>query len=172
MQEPREPLKTEVLLDGEYIHVDREWWPERWEIVRRVDAVAAIPITPDQDVVLVRQFRFAVRKKMLEIPAGLLDEEGEEPEACIARELFDETGYRHTSMTKLCGIYPSPGSWTEYVHLFLARVDAEPEGKPEAGIEVVLVPFLEAVAEARAGRIEDAKTALALLLADARTPSG
>ena len=153
-----EAERSELLFQGRYVRVFDETWPEigTWEVIRRVDAAAAIPVTPDGDVLLVRQFRAAARKEIVEIPAGLLDVPGEEPEACVARELLEETGFRHTSLTALGGIYPSPGSWTE----------------PEKGIELVRRPFDEMVAEARAGHVEDAKTALALLLAAARMHPG
>ncbi len=170
----REPEHSELLFQGRYVRVFEETWPEigTWEVIRRVDAAAVLPITPAGDVLLVRQFRAAARRKIVEIPAGLLDVPGEEPEACVARELLEETGFRHTSLTALGGTYPSPGSWTELVHLFLARTAATPDQEPEEGIELVRRPFAEMVAEARAGRLEDAKTALALLLAAARMPPG
>lgn len=154
--------------------MDHEIWPAIGErdVVRVFDAAAVLPLTPDDDVLLIRQFRPAVRKDVVEIPAGLLDEPGETPDGCAARELFEETGFRPTSVTKLCEIHPSPGSLTERVHLFLAETDAAATREPERGIQVVRTPFPQAVAEARAGRIEDAKTALALLLADARRDRG
>lgn len=170
-----EPEHSELLFRGRYVRVDEEEWPQLadpWEVVRRADAVAALPVTPGGDVLLVRQFRAAARKELVEIPAGLLDEPGESPEACVARELLEETGYRHRSLTSLGGIYPSPGSWTEHVHLFLAHMAQAPDHGPEEGIELVRRPLAEMVAKARAGQVEDAKTALALLLADGGTAAG
>jgi ADP-ribose pyrophosphatase len=160
-----------------YLSVYEEEWPELadpWDVVRRRgdDAVAVLPITPANDVIFVRQFRAAARKHVLEIPAGLLDQVGESREECIARELREETGFEHTSLVELCEIYPSPGSWTERVYLFIADTASTPREQPEHGIEVILRPFGEAVAQARDGEIEDAKTALALLLADARRDRG
>jgi len=159
---------------GRWVRVDEEEWPGvgTWEIVRTLDAACVLPITPEDDVLLVRQFRPALRKAILEVPAGLLDVEGEDAATCAARELFEETGYRHASLEPLGGVHTAVGFATEYVHLFLARTEPEPLGEPEPGIEVVRRPVGEAVADARSGRIEDAKTALALLLAAARTPSG
>ena len=113
-----------------------------------------------------------MRHVVTEIPAGLLDVEGEDAHTCAARELYEETGFRHTSLEFLAGFHPSAGHSAEFVHLFVALTRPEPEGEPEEGIELVRRPFADMVAEARAGRIEDAKTALALLLADARMPSG
>jgi ADP-ribose pyrophosphatase len=156
------------------VRVDEERWPGTgtWEVVRTLDAACVLPITPVEDVVLVRQFRPALRRAILEVPAGLLDVDGEDPSACVLRELFEETGYRGVALERLGGVHTAVGFATEYVHLFLARTGAEPEGAPEGGIEVVRRPFAAAVADARAGRIEDAKTALALLLADGRTAGG
>jgi ADP-ribose pyrophosphatase len=159
---------------GRWIRVDEEEWPGigTWEVVRTLDAACVLPITPDGDVLLVRQFRPPVRHLVTEIPAGLLDREGEVARTCAARELFEETGFRHVSLEHLAGFHPSAGHSAEFVHLFLARTRSEPEGEPEEGIELVRRPFDEMAAEARAGQIEDAKTALALLLTAARMPSG
>ncbi len=159
---------------GRWVRVDEEEWPGigAWEVVRTPDAACVLPITPDGDVLLVRQFRPPVRHVVTEIPAGLLDVEGEDAQSCAARELFEETGFRHASLEHLAGFHPSVGHSAEFVHLYLARTRSGPEGEPEEGIELVRRPFDEMVAEARAGRIEDAKTALALLLAAARMPSG
>jgi ADP-ribose pyrophosphatase len=156
------------------VRVDEEDWPGvgTWEVVRTRDAACALPITPDGDVLLVRQFRPAVRRHVLEAPAGLLDVEGESPEACAVRELFEETGYRHSSLEAMAEIHTSVGHSSELVHLFLARIESEPRGKPEGGIELVRMTFAEAVAGTRSGDIVDAKTALALLLADGGTGAG
>jgi ADP-ribose pyrophosphatase len=169
-----EPAGSRLLFEGRWVRVDEEEWPGigPWQVVRTRDAAGVLPITPDGDVLLVRQFRPPVRHVVTEIPAGLLDVEGEDVQTCAARELHEETGFRHTSLELLTTFHPSAGHSAELVHLFLARTRPEPDREPEPGIELVQAPFAEVVAEARAGRIEDAKTALALLLADARTTSG
>ncbi len=154
--------------------MDEEEWPGigTWEVIRPKDAACVLPLTPEGDVLLVRQFRAAARRPILEVPAGLLDVEGEDPMSCAARELFEETGYRPASMELLARVHPSPGLSTELIHVFLAMTGAEQDGPAETGIELVRAPFNEMVAEARDGRLDDAKTTLALLLADARTPAG
>lgn len=169
-----EPAGSRALFEGRWVRVDEEVWPGigAWEVVRTPEAAGVLPITPEGDALLVRQFRPPVRHVVTEIPAGLLDVEGEDARTCAARELFEETGFRHSSLEFLTGFHPSAGHSAEFVHLFLARTRAEPEGDPEEGIELVRVPFADIVAEARAGRIEDVKTALALLLTDARTTPG
>lgn len=169
-----EPAGSRALFEGRWVRVDEEEWPGigAWEVVRTPDAAAVLPITPEGDVLLVRQFRPPVRHIVTEIPAGLLDVEGEDPKSCAARELFEETGFRHASLEFLTGFHPSAGHTAEFVHLFLARTRSEPEGEPEEGIELVRTPFEDVLAEARGGRVEDVKTALAVLLAAARTTSG
>lgn len=169
-----EPVRSERLFLGAWVRVDREEWPEigTWEVFRPKDAAAVLPLTPEGDVLLVRQFRAGARRPILEIPAGLLDVEDEDPATCAARELLEETGYRHVSIELLARVFPSPGVSTEMIHLHLATTGAEPDRQPEDGIELVRVPLAEMLAEARAGRVDDAKTALALLMADARTAGG
>ncbi len=144
-------------------------WPQgEFDVVRHLGAAAVLPVTPAGDVILVRQFRPAIRRVLTEIPAGLLDRQDEDALTCGARELFEETGYGHRSIEFLGGIYSSAGFSDEYVHLFLAETESEPSGEPEAGIELLRKPFDEMVRVAKAGRVSDAKTALALLIADAR----
>jgi ADP-ribose pyrophosphatase len=169
-----EPGGTRPLFEGRWVRVDEEEWADvgAWEVVRTPDAAGVLPITPEGDALLVRQFRPPVRHVVTEIPAGLLDVEGEDAQTCAARELYEETGFRHASLEFLAGFHPSAGHSAEFVHLFLARTRSEPEGRPEEGIELIRVPFSEMLADARAGRLEDVKTALAVLLADARMTPG
>jgi len=168
----REPLHATTAFAGDWVRVDEEDWGDlgTWEILRSRGAAAVLPLTPDGRVVLVRQFRPAVRQVLTEIPAGVLDIEGEDALTCAGRELFEETGYRLTAIEFLGGYYASAGLTDEYVHLFWARTAPEPEGSPEPGIEVTTRPFDEMVGAARGGKIRDAKTAFALLLAATAPP--
>lgn len=165
-----EPADRREAWTGSFLSVDEEDWEGlgRHEIVRMGDAAAVVPILPDGDVLLVRQLRPAVREALLEIPAGMLDVEGEDALTCAGRELVEETGFRHRSMEFLGGVYVAPGTTAHYVHLFRALVEPAPVAEPEPGIEVLREPMARMVAAARAGRVRDAKTALGLLLADAR----
>lgn len=168
-----EPGSVHQAFRGRLVRVEVESWDGHdYEVVRHPGAAAVLAVTPHDDVLLVRQFRPAVRRALVEIPAGLLDVRDEDALTCAARELFEETGYRHASIELLGGIYTSAGFTDEYIHLFLARTEAEPVGTPEAGIELLRKPFEEMVRAARAGRVSDAKTALALLLAAARQSPG
>ena len=158
-----QPRAVREVFRGKLISVEVESWPagER-EIVHHPGAVGVVALT-GEDVVLVRQFREPVRGELLEIPAGIMDIEGENPEDAAARELREETGWRAGSVERLGVIHTSPGFTDERIELFLAR--AEEHGDPERGIEVVRMPFQEALSAVRDGRITDAKTAVALLLA-------
>ena len=158
-----QPRAVREVFRGKLISVEVEAWAagER-EVVHHPGAVGVVAISGD-DVILVRQLREAVRHDLLEIPAGILDIEGEDPEDAAARELREETGLRAVSVERLGVIHTSPGFTDERIELFVAR--AEREGDPEEGITLVRMPFDEAVAAVRDGRITDAKTMVALLLA-------
>ena len=98
-----------------------EVWEGRYrEVVHHPGACAAVALHGD-DVLLVRQLRDAVGERLLEIPAGTRDVEGEEPAACAAREVLEETGYRVTSIEPLGRILTSPGFCDEEIELFWAR---------------------------------------------------
>jgi ADP-ribose pyrophosphatase len=166
-----EPEVAREVFRGRIFTVLRERWPgfdHEHDVLRHPGAAAVLPITPSGDVLLVRQFRPAIRQNLTEIPAGLLDVDGEDALACASRELFEETGHRHETIEFLGGSFTSAGFTDEYVHLFLAQVTEAPEAEPEPGLELLRRPFEELVVSARSGRIRDVKTALALLLADAR----
>lgn len=117
-------------------------------------------------VVLVRQTRFATGRRLLEIPAGTRDP-GEEPETTARRELPEEVGYACGRLDRLGGFYLAPGYSNEYMRLFVAR-DLRPQtaeaDADEVDLEVELVPLADAVATARVGGYDDAKTTLGLLL--------
>jgi ADP-ribose pyrophosphatase len=163
------PEETRVVYEGSLIRVEIETWEGRsYDVVHHPGAAAVLPILPDGDAILVRQMRRAVRDRLVEIPAGILDVRGEDALTTAARELFEETGYGHRSIEFLGGVYSSAGFTDEFIHLFVADAEPEPRGLPEDGIELVRRPFEELERSARAGRIRDAKTALAVLLAAAR----
>jgi 8-oxo-dGTP pyrophosphatase MutT (NUDIX family) len=165
-----EPEASRIAFAGRYLSVAVETWPGigEWEVLHKFSAVAIVPITSSGDVVLVRQFRVPIRQDLLEIPAGLLDVEGEDALSCAERELLEETGFDARDTSFLGGLFMSPGTTDEYLHVFVTSVDDAATGPSEDGIEVVRRPFAEMVAAARAGRVRDAMTVLALLLAAER----
>lgn len=136
------------------------------EIVRHPGAVAMVPVLPNGDVVLVRQYRHAAGKVLLEIPAGTL-EPGEDPRVAAARELQEEVGYRPGTLTRLGSEYTAPGYTTELIHLFLVT-DLEASRLSQDDdefLEVVTLPLDEALERIERGEIEDGKTMIGLLLA-------
>ena len=89
------------------------------DIVDHPGAVAIVPILDDGRILLVKQFRYATGKELLEIPAGTL-EEGEAPDTCARRELREETGYTAGSMKKIISLYVAPGYSNELIHIYFA----------------------------------------------------
>lgn len=163
-----EPESSLEVFQGKLIRVAVEQWPNgRREVVHHPGACAVVALIPGGEVLLVRQFREAVRQELLEIPAGIYDVEGEDPAGCAVRELLEETGYRATELQPLGSVLSSPGFTDERIDLFLAR--AEEAGPPaEEGIALVPMPFADALAAVADGRITDAKTMCGLLFAGRR----
>jgi ADP-ribose pyrophosphatase len=169
-----EPDSSHAIFRGRLLDVRVESWPagER-EVVRHPGACAIVAVTPNRDVILVRQFREAVRTALLEIPAGIRDVDGEAGAACVARELLEETGHAARTVMPLGSILTSPGFADERIDLFAAEASAQPVARPaEEGVETVLMPFDEAVEAVSDGTILDAKSAAALLLVDRWTSTG
>ncbi|MBI4679560.1 MAG: NUDIX hydrolase [Elusimicrobia bacterium] len=127
-------------------------------------AVAVVPFLPRRRVVLVRQYRFPVRQTTLEVPAGKFDGK-ENPLACIRRELREETGYAARKITKLLDFWPTPAFANERLTIYLAEGllpgDLSPD--PDEFLDVVALPFQEALRLVRSGRIRDSKTVIGLL---------
>ena len=108
------------------------------EIVEHPDCVAIVPVDTQGNVLLVRQYRHAPGKELLEIPAGGIDP-GEDAETAVKREMGEETGFSPRTIKRLGGFYSSPGFCTEYLHLFLATdlVPNRLEAEDTEGIQVV-----------------------------------
>lgn len=134
------------------------------EIVEHDDCVAVIAIDADGKVLLVKQFRKAVGKELLEIPAGGIDS-GETPEEAVSREMREETGYRPRKVERLGGFYSAPGYATEYLYLYLAT-DLTPSqlfAEDTEGISLVRVSPEEVPKLISSGSICDAKSIAGLL---------
>ena len=134
------------------------------EIVEHGDCVAAVALDAKENVFLVRQFRKAVGKIVLEIPAGGI-ESGEHPIDTVSRELQEEIGYVPGKIERLGGFYSAPGYSTEYLHLYLATELTPSQLKAEDtdAIEIVSVS-LQGIPELIAsGEICDAKSVAGLL---------
>ena len=137
------------------------------EVVVHRGAVALVPMVDDDRVCLVENLRYAVGRTLLEVPAGTIDP-GESPEATAARELREETGYDADRIERVGGWWVSPGVLTERMHLYLcAGLRPGPtEHQPDEHLKPVIVAWDEAVRMALDGRIDDAKSILAILLCD------
>jgi ADP-ribose pyrophosphatase len=165
-------ISSQLIYDGRVVHlyVDMVGLPDgsttRREVVRHSGAVAIVALDQDGQAVLVRQYRYAAGRTLLEIPAGTL-EVGEPPDVCASRELQEEAGYRPGRMQKLGGIFVAPGYTSEFIHLYLATelVPSRLDADDDEFLEVVHMPFADALACIQSGDIADAKSITGLLLA-------
>ncbi len=109
-------------------------------VIKHPGASLAVPITNDGHIVVLRQYRFAVARRILEFPAGTL-EQGEDPLTSMKRELAEEAGYIATKWDALGEMLPCPGYSNEVIHIFLARGLSEmtdrPEGDEDEDLEVL-----------------------------------
>jgi ADP-ribose pyrophosphatase len=143
--------------------------PATRERVVHPGAVAIVALDPAGHVLLVRQYRLAADRVMLEIPAGTLNA-GEDPAECAVRELQEETGYRPGKLESLGGIFVAPGYTTEYIHLYLATdlIESRLQGDEDEFIEVERATLTQAVTWAVDGTLIDAKSVSGLLKAARR----
>lgn len=136
------------------------------EIIKHPGAVAVIAVTKEGKLVLVEQYRKALERSIIEIPAGKL-EPGEEPIVTARRELEEETGYGAQSLTYLQAFATSPGFADEIIHLFVAKDLYKIEDKADLDedefVELLEVSLEEAGQMVADERIFDAKTAFAVL---------
>ncbi len=135
------------------------------ELIDHPGAVAVIAETPDHKILAVRQYRKALDKAIVEIPAGKL-EPGEKPEVTAVRELEEETGYTCDSLEKVISFYTSPGFANELVHLYVAK-GLEKKGEQSADedefLDVLHLTIEEMEKMVESQEIHDAKTAYALM---------
>ena len=163
--------KAKTIFEGRIIslHEETHRLPDGreadFEIVRHPGGAAVLPFLPDGRVILIRQFRPAIAQMVWEIPAGRL-EPGEGPEACGHREIIEEVGYRAGRLEKLGEMWTAVGFCDELLYLYAAtELESVPRALEEDEyIDIVPMPFEEALGMALQGEIRDGKTQLALLL--------
>ena len=129
------------------------------EIVEHSDCVAIVAIDADDNVLLVNQFRNAVGKELLEIPAGGIEAD-EDPVTAVQRELQEETGYLPQKVERLGGFYSAPGYCTEYLHLYLATalIPSQLYAEDTENIRLARVPVSRIPGLLASGSICDAKS--------------
>jgi len=179
--------KTELLSDNWYVlnKITYQYHKEDQKVETQIREVydrgngAGILLynTNQKTVILIRQFRLPTYLNgnktgmMIEVCAGLLDEEN--PEECIIREVEEETGYQVKTVQKVFETYVSPGAVTEILHLFVGEYNSSMKVSEGGGlaseqenIEVLEVPFIEALAMIELGEIQDSKTIMLLQYAN------
>ena len=138
----------------------------KFDIVEHHGSVVVLPIDKDGNLLFVRQYRHAAELDLLELPAGVL-EANEDPAVSAIRELREETGMSAKSLVELGQFYLAPGYSTELMTVFLATDLYVDPLDPDADefLEVEKIPLAEALSIAEAGKMPDAKTLAALLMA-------
>lgn len=165
-------LSTRRVYDGKILSLrvdtiqigDRES-AER-EIVEHPGSIVIVPVTGRGDVLLVEQWRHPAKQVLLEAPAGTLDP-GEDPDETAQRELREETGHRAANIHKIGEFWIAPGWCDEYMYAYLATGlthDPLPQDVDE-DLHVVETPLEDVPGLLKSGRISDAKSIAALLLA-------
>jgi len=154
-------FKDEVLLDNGR-RTERE-------VIEHKGAVSCLPFIGGNEIILVKQYRYPVKKEMYEIPAGII-EKGENPERAVRRELLEETGYVSNNIEHVVNFYTSPGYSTEALYLYFAyNLKKEiPNLDYDESISLKLLPLSESLDMIKEGRICDAKTIIAIIIAGSK----
>ena len=165
-------IKTKIVHKGTYLTLNsdevllpngntstREW-------IKHPGAVCCIPILPDGKIDLIKQYRYAVKEQMIEIPAGKLDQ-NETPEKCALRELEEEIGYKANKLTLLGNIHPAIGFTDEKMWLYLADdlVKTKQSLDADEFLEPIPTKLDDAVKMVWNGQITDVKTIIGILWA-------
>jgi ADP-ribose diphosphatase len=138
-----------------------------FHVLETADFVNVVPVTPDRQVVMVRQFRHGIRDVTLEVPAGLIDPTDPSPAAAAMRELREETGYAGGRLVPLGVVHPNPAIMNNRCHMF-AAYDVELAGAPQwdgtEELAIEIVPLDRVPALIRAGAISNALSLVAFHL--------
>jgi ADP-ribose pyrophosphatase len=146
------------------------------EVAEHPGGAVVVPLFDDGTVVLVNQFRYPLKKELLELPAGKLDP-GEDPQMCAERELEEETGFKAGTIRKLTAIYTTPGFCNEQLHIYLATdLQKTPRGQQleEAEMDLTLrqFPLKKIVDMIQRGEIVDGKTICGIMMTEYQLRTG
>lgn len=165
-------LKTTEIYKGIRVHLVKQTLltPDNkevdWELIQHVGAAAVIPVDEDGKIIMVKQYRLASDSITLEIPAGTLDEPGEDPLNCANRELEEETGYKASSMEYLYKFYSSIGICNEVIHIYVAKglTESVQNLDEDEFVELERYTLDELIDKIYRGELLDNKTISALLM--------
>ena len=129
-------------------------------------AVAVVPLTSENEIILIKQYRYPVEEVLIEIPAGKLDK-GESPIDCAKRELQEEVGAVGGNLVHLSSFHTTPGFSNEFLHLYLAVNFEKKENNPDEDefLQILSVPIKECIDWVFEGKIKDAKSIIGVLMA-------
>lgn len=164
-------LSSEVKYKGKILNlrvdtVDTKAGESTREIIEHPGGAVVLPLLDNNHVVMIKQYRKPLDRDVLEVPAGKIDP-GETPKAAAIRELREETGYSAKSITLLTKMYPSVGYSQECLYIFLAKdlTPGETDFDPGEDIDMLTYDLEDLVDMVMAGKIQDGKTQVAILMA-------
>lgn len=166
-------MKSDKVYEGKILNlrIDTVELPDKKyskrEIVEHPGAVCIVPMTESNEIYLVKQYRKAIDKEILEIPAGKI-EIGEEPKDCAIRELKEETGLTADNYEYITEFYSSPGFCNEKMYLFIATDLEEGEATPDTDeyIDVEKYPLEKLLHMIEIGEINDSKTIIGVQMVE------
>ncbi len=165
-------LSSEEIFNGVAIHLFRDeiLLPNGnkgvREVVRHPGAVCVLPLTENNEIIFVNQFRYALNKVTLEVPAGKL-EKGEDPTEAALRELSEETGITAKKIVPMGALYTTPALMDEIIYMYIATdlQEGEQHLDEDEFVNAIKIPLDKAVEMVMSGEIRDSKTQTMILKA-------
>lgn len=169
-------VKRERMYQGTIVDVYRDYMEfsngntEEWDYIHHKGAAAVVPVMEDGRILMVRQYRNALERFTLELPAGALDAAGEPGIECSARELEEETGYRSENLEWLITLRTTVALCNERIEIYVAKdlIPSKQNLDPNEFVNVEVYTIEELKDMIFSGKIEDSKTVAALLAYDTK----